>query len=187
MGLRVNASAPMTLNNVRVPTSRELAPAGKGFDTMLGVVLPIFQLGNAAVAVGISEAATSSTAAHLTGSKLEHMGTNLASLPNLRARLAQMRIETDRARAHLSEAVHSATTGADNALLMILQSKAAASESAILVTDLGMRTCGGAAFSKQVGVERQFRDARALGVMAPTTDVLHDFIGRALTGMDLFA
>jgi alkylation response protein AidB-like acyl-CoA dehydrogenase len=153
---------------------------------MLSVVLPVFQLGSAAVGVGIAEAATQSTAAHLTSGRLEHMDVNLASLPNLRARLAQMRIETDRARAHLAVAVDAATSGRDNALLYILESKAAASETAMTVTDLGMRACGGAAFSSSLGVERQFRDARALGIMAPTTDVLHDFIGRALTGMDLF-
>jgi alkylation response protein AidB-like acyl-CoA dehydrogenase len=51
---------------------------------------------------------------------------------------------------------------------------------------LAMRVCGGAAFRKDVGVERFFRDARAGGVMAPTTDVLHDFIGKAVCGMPLF-
>jgi alkylation response protein AidB-like acyl-CoA dehydrogenase len=54
------------------------------------------------------------------------------------------------------------------------------------VTDLAMKTCGGAAFSRQGGIERLFRDARAGWVMAPTVDHLHDFIGRALTGLPLF-
>ena len=35
-------------------------------------------------------------------------------------------------------------------------------------------------------VERNFRDARAASVMAPTTDVLYDFVGRTLLGMPLF-
>jgi len=49
-----------------------------------------------------------------------------------------------------------------------------------------MRACGGAAFSRHLGIERNFRDARAWTVMAPTTDVLRDFVGKALLGMDLF-
>ena len=49
-----------------------------------------------------------------------------------------------------------------------------------------MQACGGAAFSKHLTLERNFRDSRAASVMAPTSDVLHDFIGRALCGMDLF-
>ena len=48
------------------------------------------------------------------------------------------------------------------------------------------RVCGGAAFRKDVGVERYFRDGRANTVMAPTTDVLYDFIGKAICGQDLF-
>ena len=54
------------------------------------------------------------------------------------------------------------------------------------VTDLAMKTCGGAAFSKQLGLERIFRDARAGWVMAPTVDHLLEFSGRALTGLPLF-
>jgi alkylation response protein AidB-like acyl-CoA dehydrogenase len=49
-----------------------------------------------------------------------------------------------------------------------------------------MRVCGGMAFRKDVGVERVFRDARAGTVMAPTTDQLYDFIGKAVCGMDVF-
>jgi alkylation response protein AidB-like acyl-CoA dehydrogenase len=60
------------------------------------------------------------------------------------------------------------------------------SEAAAGVTDLAMRVCGGAAFRKEVGVERNFRDARAAAVMAPTTDALQDFIGKAVCGLPLF-
>ena len=53
------------------------------------------------------------------------------------------------------------------------------------MTDLAMRACGGAAFSGRLTVERNFRDARAGSVMAPTTDVLYDFVGKAVLGMPL--
>jgi alkylation response protein AidB-like acyl-CoA dehydrogenase len=186
LGLRGNASAPMRLAGTTIPASRALSEEGKGMDTMLGVVLPVFQLGNSALSVGICEAAVHATTGHLTGKRFEHLDSKLADLPNLRARLAQMRIETDRARAHLSSAVQAAVNGEPTAMLMVLESKAAAAESALQVTDLAMKACGGAAFSKHLNVERNFRDARAANVMAPTSDVLHDFIGKALCGMDLF-
>jgi alkylation response protein AidB-like acyl-CoA dehydrogenase len=48
-----------------------------------------------------------------------------------------------------------------------------------------MKACGGAAFSKHLGVERLFRDARAGWVMAPTVDHLRDFVGRVLTGLPM--
>ena len=58
-------------------------------------------------------------------------------------------------------------------------------EAAIHVTDLAMKVCGGAAFRKELGIERRFRDVRAARVMAPTTDALEDFVGRALSGLPL--
>jgi alkylation response protein AidB-like acyl-CoA dehydrogenase len=53
------------------------------------------------------------------------------------------------------------------------------------VTEKAMRACGGAALSPALGIERLFRDARALIVMAPTTDQANDIIGRALCGMEV--
>lgn len=186
MGMRGNGSAPMRLQDVSIPAARALTDPGKGIDMMLGVVLPWFQLGNSAICIGISEAATQATAGHMTAGKFEHLGTSLADLPNLRALLAKMRIETDKARAHLVATLDAVESGSPTAQLMVLESKAAAAETAISVTDMGMRACGGAAFSKHLGLERNFRDVRAPAVMAPTSDHLYDFIGKALCGMELF-
>jgi alkylation response protein AidB-like acyl-CoA dehydrogenase len=186
LGMRGNASAPMELRECAISTERALCKPSDGFRTMLEVVLPWFNLGNAAISVGVAEAATQATTNHLTASRLEHLGMALADLPNLRARLAQMRIETDRARAHLVSVIDAIENPGLSTTLLVLESKAAAAEAAIRVTDLGMQTCGGAAFSRHLTVERNFRDARAMSVMAPTSDVLQDFIGRALCGMPLF-
>ncbi len=186
LGMRGNGSAPMRLTNVQVTPDRALSDPSQGFASMLQTVLPVFSIGNAAISVGVSEASVGSTAAHISGKGFEHLNSKLAALPNLRARLAQMRIETDKARAHLSSVLDAVESGSPAVMLMILESKAAAGDSALLITDLAMKTCGGAAFGKHLSVERNFRDARAMSVMAPTSDVLHDFIGKALCGMELF-
>ncbi len=68
----------------------------------------------------------------------------------------------------------------------VLAVKAGGNETALSVTDTAMRVCGGAAFSEHLGIERSFRDARAGYVMAPTSDVLYEFLGRALCGLELF-
>jgi len=186
IGMRGNASSAMTLEGVKVDAARALSPEGEGMSVMLGVVLPVFMLGNAAISVGICEAAVSATQAHLTATRFEHAGTTLADLPNQRARLAEMRIETDRARAHLVAVLAAVENPGPTTQLLVLESKAAAAESAVKVTEIGMRACGGAAFGRRLGLDRQFRDARAAIVMAPTTDHTNDFIGRALCGMELF-
>ena len=185
LGMRGNASAPMTLENVTVGDDRALTAQGKGLDLMLGVVLPAFQVGSAAVALGIAEAAVQATTQHLTRTRFDHLNSSLAELPTLRARLAQMRIETDRARAHLVGVLDSLAAPGPSTQLLVLEVKASATEAAVEVTDLAMRTCGGAAFAGAHGLERMYRDARAPIVMAPTTDQAYDFIGRALCGLEL--
>jgi alkylation response protein AidB-like acyl-CoA dehydrogenase len=186
LGLRGNHSSPVSASAVELPMTAMLGCDGGGFEIMMGVVLPYFQLMNAAASVGTMAAATAKAAAHVGGTGLQHLGQTLSDLPTIRAYLARMQIKTDMARTLLLDTVTALEEGRPDAMLRVLEVKAAAGEAATEVTDLAMRVCGGAAFRKEVGVERHFRDARAATVMAPTTDVLYDFIGKAVCGMPLF-
>jgi alkylation response protein AidB-like acyl-CoA dehydrogenase len=186
LGLRGNNSSPVTAEGVEIPQALMLGPDGGGFDIMMGVVLPYFQLMNAAGSLGTMESATAKTAAHASGTGFEHTGSSLADLPTIRAYIARMRIKTDMVRGLLLDTLDALESGRPDTMLRVLEIKAAAGETATEVTDLAMRVCGGAAFRKEVGVERNFRDARAATVMAPTTDVLYDFIGNAVSGLPLF-
>ena len=102
------------------------------------------------------------------------------------AAMWRARLKADMSNALLADTLAAVAAGRTDATLRVLECKAAAGETANEVLDLGMRVCGGAAFRKDVAVERFFRDARAASVMAPTTDVLYDFIGKAVCGMPLF-
>jgi alkylation response protein AidB-like acyl-CoA dehydrogenase len=186
LGLRGNFSSPVTATGVTVAPDAILGPDGGGFDIMLGVVLPWFQVLSAAFSAGTMDAATTKAAAHAVGTRLEHLDQSLANNPVTRAALARMRIKTDSARALLSDTLTAMETGRADTTLRVLEVKAAGGEAAIEVTDMAMRVCGGAAFRKEVGVERHFRDARASSVMAPTTDALLEFIGRAVCGLPVF-
>ena len=97
-----------------------------------------------------------------------------------------MQVKTDMARALLADTISALEAGRTDATLRVLSCKAAAGEAAIEVLDTAMRVCGGAAFRKDLAVERNLRDAHAANVMGPTTDVLYDFIGKAVCGMQLF-
>ena len=186
LGLRGNESRPMAAEGVRVPAEARLGPDGGGFDVMVGTVLPYFQVMSAAFSVGVADAAATRTAAHAAGTRFEHLDQSLAENPVTRSLVARARIKTDTARAFVLDTLSALEQGREDAMLRVLQVKAAASEAAIEVTDLAMRACGGAAFRKEVGVERNFRDARAATVMAPTTDALYDLVGRAVCGLPLF-
>ena len=187
LGMRANASAPMSLEECEVLAAQQLTDDGAGFQAMLQVVLPLFNLGSAAVSLGLCRAAVAATATHLKTARFEHLGQSLGeSLPTLRAQLAAMQIETDGLAARLDDLVDHLERPRDTTMLRVLECKAAAGDAAIAVTSTAMRVCGGAAFSKQLGLERVFRDAHAGAVMAPTGDVLREFIGKAVLGLPLF-
>jgi alkylation response protein AidB-like acyl-CoA dehydrogenase len=187
LGLRANASAPMTLDGCELPSDFQLTDDGAGFQAMLNVSLPLFNLGSAAVALGLCRAAVSATASHLKSTKFEHLGQSLGeSLPTLRAQLAAMQIDTDGLAARLEDLIEHLEKPRETTMLRVLEAKAAAGEAAIGVTSAAMRVCGGAAFSKHLSIERLFRDAHAGAVMAPTGDVLREFIGKSLLGIPLF-
>lgn len=187
LGMRGNQSNPMQLENVPLELeTRLIGVDGQGADVMLGKALPPFMICQGAIGVGLAEAALQAAIKHVTAAEFQHTGTRLMDLPNIRANLAQMRLETDRARAYLVATISKLESGAEDAMLHVLAVKASSGETAATVADLAMRTCGGAAFSKHLGVERVFRDARAAIVMAPTTDHLREFVGRLLVGLPLF-
>jgi len=186
LGLRGNDSCPVSADGVHVDGAAMLGADGKGFDIMMGIVLPAFSILNAACSVGFMNAAMARTAAHAAQTRHSDTASALAELPTIRNYIARMRIKTDMAGALLDDAIVAVQAGRPDASLRVLECKACAGETANEVLDLAMRVCGGAAFRKEVGVERYFRDARAAGIMAPTTDVLYDFIGKAVCGLPLF-
>lgn len=186
LGLRGNASTPITAVGVRITGAKLLGEDGKGFDMMMGIVLPWFSVLSASCSVGLSEGAVARAIEHVGHTKHQHLGTSLADLPTIRAYLARARIKTDMSNALLADTISAIGTGRADTMLRVLEVKAAAAETALEVTDIAMRVCGGAAFRKEAGIERLFRDARAASVMAPTSDVLYDFIGKAITGLPLF-
>jgi isovaleryl-CoA dehydrogenase len=185
LGLRGNDSCPVSADGVRVPAAALLGADGGGLDLALSAVLPWFLLLNASASVGLMQGVTAETIKHLTGTRLQHLDQSLAQQLPARIKLATMQIQTDRTRTLVADAVSAVEQGRPDAQLLVLEAKPAADESAALVADLAMAACGGAAFRKELGIERRFRDSRAARVMAPTTDALLDFVGRALCGLPL--
>jgi isovaleryl-CoA dehydrogenase len=185
LGLRGNASAPMNADGLAVPHSAMIGADGAGLDLALAAVLPVFLICNAAMSAGLMRRLADETAAHLRRTRLQHLDQTLAQQVVPRAQLAQLHIEADRARALIDDTLTAVEQGRADAQLLVLEVKAAVGEAAAQAADLALRAGGGAAFRKESVVERLFRDSRAARVMAPTTDALHDFVGRALCGLPL--
>ena len=187
LGLRGNESGPLTLRGVRAQEAQRLGEPASGFELMTGATLPWFSLGSAASSVGIAGAALDAAAIHAGATRLDYLGgTRLAEMSNVRAHLATAKVRHLQARAYLFEVARQVAESDPAAELGVLTVKAGAAEMALEVTEAAMRVGGGAAYSRRLPIERHFRDARAATVMGPSTDVLHDFIGKAVTGQDLF-
>jgi alkylation response protein AidB-like acyl-CoA dehydrogenase len=186
MGMRGNDSTPVIADSVLVGEDAMLGEDGQGFEIMMGTVLPNFQVMNSACSIGLMEGAIRRTCDHVTGTHYAHIESSLADLPTIRNYIARMRVQADASKSLWLDTMTAIEDGREDAMLRVLQCKAAAGEAATSVLDLAMRVCGGAAFRQDVGVDRYFRDTRAATVMAPTTDALYDFIGKACCGMELF-
>ncbi len=186
IGLRGNDSRSLEARGARISKDARLGADGAGFGVMMQNVLPIFCVLISAGSVGMTEAAIAKTAEHAGSSKYEHLGSSLAEMPTIRAYIARMRIQADMARTLWLDTIAALETNRADAMLRVLEVKAATAETAREVLDTAMRVCGGQAFRKEVGVERRFRDSRAAMIMAPTSDQLYDFIGKAVCGLPLF-
>src|ERR1700751_2666510 len=135
LGLRANASAPITLDDCEVSSDLQLTDDGAGFPTMLNVVMPLFNLGSAAVSLGLCRGAVAGTVWHLKTAKFEHLGHSLGEgLPTLRAQLATMQIDTDGLSARIGDLVDHLEKPRETTMLRVLESKAAAGDVAISVT-----------------------------------------------------
>jgi isovaleryl-CoA dehydrogenase len=187
MGLAGNASAPVRFEHVPLEEETRLGAEKTGFQTILEVVLPHFQIGVAAISLGLSRAAFERATEHVKSRKYDHAGgTALAAIPRVQFLEAEMALELRSARAYLTETIRRLAAGDSEAMLDLLGIKARAAEASLAVVSRAMTLGGGAAFGRRGGLERMFRDAQAASVMAPTTDVLKEFLGKACLGLPLF-
>lgn len=184
IGMTGNSSIAMVLDNVQVPADRLLGAEGAGQELVFNVVAPNFLIGLAALNVGIAQAALDGTTEHVKTRK--NAGGTLAELPTVQTRIADMTLAVEQARALLITAAKAADAGDEAALPLVMQSKIAATEAAIAVTGQAMEACGGLGYSRVVPIERYWRDGRAGSVMAPTNEVLKQWVGKLATGLPLF-
>ena len=173
LGLRGNGSTPVTAEDVAVLATTASATTATGLDVALAAALPWFLVLTGAFSLGTMEAVTAETGRpsqlHPAGASRPDPGRPASRPHGLRHACASAPTAV---RALLGDTLARPWVGREDATLRVLEIKAAAGEAAIDVTDLAMKVCGGAAFRKELGIERRFRDARAARVMAPTTDAL---------------
>jgi len=185
IGMAGNSSIVMTLEDVMVPRGNIVGAEGDGQSLVFDVVAPTFLIGLAGVNIGIAQAAFDTVVDHAKNRRYPS-GQALAEIQAIQMSLADGSIAIEGARRLLQEAARAAAAGEEAALPLVMQAKIAATECAAQVTERAMRIGGGQAYGRGLPLERHWRDSRAGAVMAPTNDVLREWLGKIYTGLPLF-
>ena len=187
LGMRGNEARTLELRDVRIPRSQLLGQEGDQIWYMFNVVAPYFLMAMSGTYLGIAAAALDEARAHLTARRYTHSGTALANEPLLQHRIGALWAKVARTRALVHQAADAGDRGAGDALLALCSAKAEVAECAVEVVGETMTLLGGKGYAADSIVHRMLRDVRAAHVMAPTTDLLRTWTGRALLGLPILS
>ena len=187
LGLRGNESCVLKLNDCAVPADRVLGEEGAGVGFAIATILPLFLIGTAAVYTGIARAAYEASCAHVKDRHHKHTGDALADLQTIRRSIADMKVSVHSTKAFIDSIadIFDESPETPDLLIQLMEAKLLSTKTVKEVTMNAMQVCGGIAYSGALPVERYMRDGLAGSVMAPTSDVLADLIGKSALGQPL--
>ena len=183
MGMRGNSSIALKLDHVHAPAECLLGNEGDQIWYVFNVVAPYFLIAMAGTYLGVASAAFEVARQHLVERSYAHSGEVLGHAPVLQHRIGQLWGELERIRQQVYAAARKFDHGAVDALPAVMAAKADVAEAGVRIVNEVMTLCGGRAYRESGKLERLLHDMRAAHVMAPTTDTLRTWIGRAV--MDL--
>ena len=137
---------------------------------------------HAARSLGVARAAYEASLEY--AGQRETFGTLINKYQIIQAKLSQMLIDLTSTRLHVYSAAELHESGAP-ALLEASMAKYVASETAVSVTDQGMRIFAGAGYINDAPIQRFFRDARLYPISEGTNEIQHRTIARAAGLVDL--
>jgi isovaleryl-CoA dehydrogenase len=184
-GMRGNSSRNVLLRDVAIPRSNLLGAEGDQLWYVFEVVAPYFLMAMAGTYIGVAGGALNEAREHLASRRYAHSGELLGSSAVMAHRLGELWMLLEQTRRLVHSAAANADADAPDALIGVLASKAAAADVAVRITNEALTLCGGLAYRENSRLTRLLREARASHVMAPTTDMLKTWTGRAMLGLPL--
>lgn len=183
LGLRGQATAALSLQDVRVPDSARLGAVGKGLGIALGA-LAKGRISVAAGSVGVGQAALDAAVRYST--ERTQFGKPIATKQLVQELLADSALDVESARLLTWKAAALVDAGAsrDEIQLASSMAKLAASETAVRVSNNCLQVFGGYGFIDEYPMGKYLRDARVLTLYEGTSQLQKLIIGRALTGID---
>jgi alkylation response protein AidB-like acyl-CoA dehydrogenase len=185
LGMRGNAAITMHLEDARVPRQNLLGEEGDQIWYIFEILAPYFLIAMAGTYLGIAQAALDYAVQHVRTRVYTMSSEPVANADVIQHRVGALWSRLEASRQLLYSAAYGGDCGDAGALPAILSSKAEVSETAVHVVNEAMTLCGGIAYRDNSVLARLLRDVRASHVMAPTTDLLRLWTGRALLGQPL--
>ncbi|WP_308283006.1 acyl-CoA dehydrogenase family protein [Pseudonocardia nigra] len=185
LGMRGNSSRTLQLRGVQIPDSQLLGDEGDQIWYVFNVVAPYFLMAMAGTYLGVAAAALHEARTHLLRRRHSHSDRTLATLPLVQHRLGEMWARVERTRRLIYHAAAEADAGGPEALLGLCSAKAEVAEVAQTVVNDALSMTGGVGYAQDSALHRHLRDARAAHVMAPLTDTLRVWVGKALLDQPL--
>lgn len=183
LGIRASATSEIVYDNYECSVENVLGKPGEGFKIAM-TVLDAGRIGIASQALGIAEAAYEASVQY---AKERHaFGGPIGHLQMIQQKIADMKTRIEASRLLIYNAVQAKERGkitGERYTTEASMAKLFASETAMYVTDEAVQIHGGMGYSKELPVERYYRDARITRIYEGTSEVQRMVIARNELGL----
>ncbi len=183
LGIRASATSELLFEDCRIPAENRLGEEGEGFKIAM-TVLDAGRIGIATQALGISEAAYEASVAY--AQEREAFGQRIGEFQGISFKIADMKTRIEASRLLIYQAALAKEASKKSGARYTLESAMAklfASETAMFVTHAAVQIHGGMGYSKELPVERYFRDAKITEIYEGTSEIQRLVISRNELGM----
>jgi alkylation response protein AidB-like acyl-CoA dehydrogenase len=183
LGIRASATCEIVYDNYRAPVEDRLGEEGQGFKIAM-TVLDAGRIGIASQALGLAEAAFDA-AVQYTKTR-EAFGQTIGQFQGIQWMLSDMKTRIEAARMLIWSAAlakERSKTDGSRYTLEASMAKLFASETAMWVTEKALQIHGGMGYSKELPLERYFRDAKITEIYEGTSEIQRLVIARNVLGL----
>jgi alkylation response protein AidB-like acyl-CoA dehydrogenase len=183
LGIRASATSEIVFEDYRIPIANRLGEEGEGFKIAM-TVLDAGRIGIAAQALGIAQAAYE--ASLVFAREREAFGQKIGEFQGISFKLADMKTRIEASRLLVYNAAMAKERSKKTGERFTLESSMAklfASETAMFVTHAAVQIHAGMGYSKELPIERYFRDAKITEIYEGTSEIQRLVISRMETGL----
>jgi len=183
LGIRASATSELIFEDCRVPAENLLGKEGEGFKIAM-TVLDAGRIGIGTQALGIAEAAYE--AAKQYAVEREAFGQPIGAFQGTGFKIADMKTRIEASRLLIYNAALAKTKSKETGGRYSLEASMAklfASETAMWVTHQAVQIHGGMGYSKELPIERYFRDAKITEIYEGTSEIQRLVISRSEMGL----